>query len=87
MNNRRHNAQSEDLIVPFHKGCVNHRLYKISKIPIMYHVKVKSKANPHLAEFDKYFYQRTKWREDIAKKCKQNTTFVSSKNAKQNTAG
>jgi hypothetical protein len=39
-------------------------------------VKVKSKANPFLPEFDKYFYHRTKWREDIAKNCKQNTTFT-----------
>ena len=60
------------------KGITNYRLYKISVIPIVYHVKVKSKANPYLPEFDKYFYQRTKWREDLAKKCKQNTTFVSS---------
>jgi RNA-directed DNA polymerase len=67
------------------KGKVNHRLYKISKIPIVYHVKVKSKANPYLPEFDKYFYQRTKWREDLAKKCRQKTTFASSNIA--NTAG
>ncbi|GAF05891.1 hypothetical protein [Saccharicrinis fermentans] len=58
-----------------------------SKIPIVYHVKVKSKANPYLSEYDKYFYQRTKWREDLAKKCKQKTTFVSSNNVKQKTAG
>ena len=59
------------------KGTTNYRLYKISTVPIVYHVKVKSKANPYLPEFDKYFYQRTKWREDIAKNCRQNTTFVS----------
>ena len=58
------------------KSVTNYRLYKISTVPIVYHVKVKSKANPYLAEFDKYFYQRTKWREDIAKNCKQITTFV-----------
>jgi len=62
------------------KGVTNYRLYKVSKIPIVYHVKVKSKANPYLPEFDKYFYQRTKWREDRAQNCKQKTTFVSSNN-------
>jgi len=36
---------------------------------------VKAKANPFLSEYDKYFYQRTKWRENIAKECKQITTF------------
>ncbi len=41
-----------------------------------HHVKVKSKANPFLPEFDKYFFKRTKWREDLAKECKQVTTFV-----------
>ena len=59
------------------KGVTNFRLYKISIIPIVYHVKVKSKANPYLPDFDKYYYQRTKWREDITKNCRQNTTFVS----------
>jgi hypothetical protein len=39
-------------------------------------VKIKSKANPYLPEFEKYFSRRQKWREDLAKKCKQNTTFV-----------
>ncbi len=63
------------------KGVVNHRLYKLSVIPIVYHVKVKSKANPFLREFDKYFYKRTKWREDLAKQCRQNTTFVGRNNA------
>jgi len=58
------------------KGTKNYRLYKISVVPIIYHVKTKSKANPYLPEFDKYFYQRTKCREDIAMKCKQITTFV-----------
>ena len=43
-------------------------------------VKVKAKANPFLPEYDRYFYQRTKWREDLAKECKQITTFMSSKN-------
>jgi len=38
-------------------------------------VKIKSNANPYLPEFDKYFFQRLKWREDLAKECKQITTF------------
>ena len=29
-----------------------------------------------MPEYDKYFLQRQKWREDLAKKCKQITTFV-----------
>lgn len=58
------------------KGTTNYRLYKISLVPIIYHVKVKSNANPFLPEFDKYFDMRTKWRKDIAKKCLQKTTFV-----------
>ncbi len=29
----------------------------------------------YLPEFDKYFFQRLKWREDLAKECKQITTF------------
>ena len=59
------------------KGVTNYRLYKISTIPIVYHVKVKSRSNPYLPDFDKYYYQRTKWREELAKNCRQNTTFVS----------
>ena len=69
------------------KGVINYRLYKVSKIPIVYHVKVKSKANPYLPEYDKYFYQRTKWREDRAINCKQKTTSVSNNNDLQNKAG
>ena len=57
------------------------RLFRIAYVPIKYHVKVKAKANPFLAEYDKYFYQRTKWREDLAKECKQITTFMSNKNS------
>ena len=60
------------------KGITNYRLYKISVIPIAYHVKVKSNANPYLPQYDKYFLYRTKWREEIAKNCKQKTNFVSS---------
>jgi len=58
------------------KGIEHNRLYRIAYVPIRYHVKVKSKANPYLPEFDKYFFKRTKWREDLAKECKQVTTFV-----------
>jgi len=57
------------------KGIQNYRLYRISYVPIRYHVKIKSNANPFLTEFDKYFFQRKKWREDLAKECKQITTF------------
>ena len=60
------------------KGCKKsqgHRLYRISYVPIRYHVKVKSIANPYLSEFDKYFFQRHKRREDLAKDCHQITTF------------
>jgi RNA-directed DNA polymerase len=58
------------------KGTQHHRLYRISYVPIRYHVKIKSKANPFMPEFDKYLFQRQKWREDLAKVCKQITTFV-----------
>jgi RNA-directed DNA polymerase len=53
-----------------------YRLYRIDYVPVRYHVKVKSNANPFLPEFDKYFFQRTKWRADLAKDCRQFTTFV-----------
>ncbi|MEA3444507.1 MAG: hypothetical protein U9R19_07240 [Bacteroidota bacterium] len=39
-------------------------------------MKVKSNAKPFVPEFDKYFFQRQKWRENLAKVCKQITTFV-----------
>jgi len=58
------------------KGIQYNRLYRISYVPIRYHIKIKSKANPYLPEYDKYFFQRQKWREDLANKCKQITTFV-----------
>jgi len=58
------------------KGIQSYRLYRISHVPIRYHVKIKSNANPFLPEFDKYLFQRQKWREDLAKECKQFTTFV-----------
>jgi RNA-directed DNA polymerase len=44
------------------------------------HEKVKANANPFLKEYDKYFFQRTMWREDLAKECRQITTFISSNN-------
>ena len=58
------------------KGIQSFRLYRISYVPIRYHVKVKSIANPYMPEFDKYFVQRKKWRANLAKECKQITTFV-----------
>jgi RNA-directed DNA polymerase len=63
------------------KGIENHRLYRIEYVPIRYHVKVLSKANPFLPEYDRYFYKRTKWREGLAKECRQITTFISNKNS------
>ena len=38
-------------------------------------------TNRILSEYDKYFYQRTLWRKDLAKECKQITAFMSSKNS------
>jgi len=58
------------------QGIQYYRLYRISYVPIRYHIKIKNKANPYLPEYDKYFSQRQKWREDVAKKCRQITTFV-----------
>jgi len=57
-------------------GIVWHRLYKISLIPIRYHVKIKSDANPYLPDYDKYFFHRRKCREELAAECKQITTFA-----------
>jgi RNA-directed DNA polymerase len=56
-------------------GTQSYRLYRISCVPIRYHVKIKSSANPYLPVFDKYFFQRQIWRADLAKQCKQTTTF------------
>jgi len=53
-----------------------YRLYRIAFVPIRYHIKIKSNANPYMPEFDKYFALRQKWREDLAKYCKQITTFA-----------
>lgn len=61
------------------KGVEHNRLYRIAYVPIKYHVKVKANANPFLPEYDRYFYLRTKWREDLAKECKQITTFMTNK--------
>ena len=58
------------------KGIYSYRLYRIAFVPIIYHVKVKSAANPFLKEGEKYFFVRKKWRKDIAEKCRQKTTFV-----------
>ena len=58
------------------KGITYYRLYRIAYVLIRYHVKIKRNANPFLPEFDKYFFQRKKWREDLARECKQITTFV-----------
>jgi len=58
------------------KGVTNYRLYRIAYVPIRYHVKVKSNANPFLPEFDKYFDQRKNWRIQLASESKQITTFV-----------
>ncbi len=60
-------------------GTENHRLYRIGYVPIRYHVKVKAEANPFLPEFDQYFCNRTKRRQDLAKECKQITMFMSNK--------
>ena len=58
------------------KGIQSHRLYKISHVPIRYHVKIRSNANPYSPEFDKYFIHRRKCREELATECKQITTFA-----------
>ncbi len=49
------------------KGIENHRLYRIGYVPIRYHVKIKGDASPFLPEYDKYFSNRTKRRETLAK--------------------
>ena len=58
------------------KRTVYYRLYRISYVPIRYHVKIKRNANPYMPEFDEYFSRRQKWREHLARECKQITTFV-----------
>jgi RNA-directed DNA polymerase len=56
-------------------GLAYYRLYRIAYVPIRYHVKIRSLANPYLPEYDKYFSQRQIWRGILAKECKQITTF------------
>jgi len=63
-------------------GTENHRLYRIGYVPIRYHVKVKTEANSFMSEYDQYFSNRTKRRANLAKECKQITTFMSNKNSK-----
>ncbi len=57
------------------KGIDVYRLYRIGHVPIRYHVKIRSLANPYLPEYDKYFFQRRACRDLLAKECKQITTF------------
>jgi hypothetical protein len=57
-------------------GIVSHRLYKISTIPFRYKVKIKSEANPYLTVYDKYFFKRFQDKEELAKECRQITTFI-----------
>ena len=57
-------------------GLSYNRLYRIAYVPIRYHVKIRSHANPYLPEYDKYFSQRQIWRGILAKECKQITTFI-----------
>jgi len=65
-------------------GLIYHRLYSISKVPIRYHIKIRSQANPFLPEFDGYFIKRKHWRENLAKECRQSTTFVRKDDTKLN---
>jgi RNA-directed DNA polymerase len=58
------------------KGIYSYRIYRIARVPIRYHVKIKRKASPYLPEYDIYFFKRKKWRENLAKECGQKTTFV-----------
>ncbi len=65
------------------KDLTCYKLYRIGYVPIRYHVKIKCNANPYLPEFDMYFFQRQKWREDLAKECKQ-ITILAVKETKNN---
>ncbi len=64
----------------FSTGTYEYRLCKIGYIPIRYHVKIAGDANPYLTEFDQYFVYRQKYRDSLAKECKQKTTFVHREN-------
>ncbi len=68
------------------KGIAVHRLYRIGYVPIRYHVKIKGDANPFLPEYDKYFSNRTKRRETLAKECRQITTFIVNDNENSNSS-
>jgi len=57
------------------KGKAGYRLYRIAHVPIRYHVKIRSLANPYLPEYDNYFFLRKACRDILAKECKQITTF------------
>ncbi len=56
-------------------GLSYQRLYRIAHVPIRYHVKIRSLANPYLPEHDQYFFLRKAKREILAKECKQITIF------------
>jgi len=56
-------------------GLAYNRLYRVAYVPIRYHVKIRSHANPYLPEYDKYFFLRKARRGILAKECKQITTF------------
>jgi RNA-directed DNA polymerase len=56
-------------------GVVCHRLYRIAYVPIRYHVKIRSNANPFLPEFDRYFFFRQRRRREVAIECRQITNF------------
>jgi RNA-directed DNA polymerase len=60
-----------------------YQLFRIGYIPIKYHIKIESKANLFLPEYDKYFVKRKAWKEISAKEIKQITKF-DKKNFKQN---
>jgi RNA-directed DNA polymerase len=50
-------------------------LYSLSYVPIIRHVKIRSKANPFLAEYDKYFAERTKKRIQQRELVRQQTHY------------
>ncbi|PWD97484.1 group II intron reverse transcriptase/maturase [Marinilabilia rubra] len=65
-------------------GTAVHRLYRIGYVPIRYHAKIKGDANPCLQEYDKYFSDRAKRRQALAKECRQITTFIVNDNKSSN---
>lgn len=66
------------------KGIDIYRLYRIGHVPIRYHVKIRSQANPYLPEYDKYFFQRRACRDILAKECKQIVSLRYQKEKNQN---